>query len=787
MKDIVKNFRNIKYGPATEDAKEVNKWIANLDKPNHLYINGKLVKSKSTKTIQSINPANNSKLFTLAVANKTDVNVAVLAAKKAFPKWSSLSPIRRSKYMYALARLIQKHSRFLAVLETIDNGKPIRETRDIDIPLVARHFYYHAGWAVKLNKQNLNPIGVVGQIIPWNFPLLMLSWKIAPAIACGNTVVLKPAEFTSLTALFFAEICQKAGIPNGVINIVTGDGTTGELITQHPDIKKIAFTGSTEVGKKIIQSTAVAEKKLTMELGGKSPFIVFEDADLDSAVEGVVDAIWFNQGQVCCAGSRLLVQESIEKKFIKKLKDRMEKLRVGNPLDKSIDIGAIVAPVQLKKIRRIVNKGKKEGSKLWQPSWACPKDGLFFPPSLFTNVSPASYIAQVEIFGPVLSSLTFRTPSEAVAIANNTPYGLAASIWSENINLALDIAPKIKAGVVWINSTNLFDASCGFGGYKESGFGREGGSEGIRAYTDINIPQKKKIGLRNIKRKINIPTTIDQTPKLYIGGKQKRPDSGYSFPFYSHRNEFICDISRSNRKDVRNSVEEASKAFSKQLSNFNRSQILFYLAENLSQRKDTFIDLLINISDLNYIDAKKEFDLSCERIFYYASMADKFEGVIHNPPLRGLTMAVKEPIGVITSILDDNQPLLSLATVMSSVFANGNTNIIVPSEQTALIATLMYQVLDTSDVPAGYINILTAKQNELNLTLAQHENIDGIWAFSENAKTRSSIIKETAFNLKRFWCPKNKNIDWSSNSEEFLLEFLYQGSQVKNIWIPYGE
>ena len=783
MKDIVKNFRNIKYGPAPEDAKEVNKWIANLDKPNHLYINGKWVKSKSTKTIQSINPANNSKLFTLAVANKTDVNAAVLAAKKAFPKWLSLSPIRRSKYMYALARLIQKHSRFLAVLETIDNGKPIRETRDIDIPLVARHFYYHAGWAAKLNKQNLNPIGVVGQIIPWNFPLLMLSWKIAPAIACGNTVVLKPAEFTSLTALFFAEICQKAGIPNGVINIVTGDGTTGELITHHPDIKKIAFTGSTEVGKKIIQSTAVAEKKLTMELGGKSPFIVFEDADLDSAVEGVVDAIWFNQGQVCCAGSRLLVQESIEKKFIKKLKNRMEKLRVGNPLDKSIDIGAIVAPVQLKKIRQIVNKGKKEGSKLWQPSWACPKDGLFFPPSLFTNVSPASYIAQVEIFGPVLSSLTFRTPREAVAIANNTPYGLAASIWSENINLALDIAPKIKAGVVWINSTNLFDASCGFGGYKESGFGREGGSEGIRAYTNINIPQKKKISSRNIKRKINIPT-IDQTPKLYIGGKQKRPDSGYSFPFYSHNNKFICDIGRSNRKDVRNSVEAASKAFSNQLSNYNRSQILFYLAENLSQRKDTFTDLLINISGLNHIDAKREFDLSCERIFYYASMADKFEGLIHNPPLRGLTMAVKEPIGVITSILDDNQPLLSLSTVMSSVFANGNTNIIVPSEKTALIATLMYQVFDTSDVPAGYINILTAKQNELNLTLAQHENIDGIWAFSGDAKTRSSIIKETAFNLKRFWCPTNNNIDWSSNSEEFLSEFLHL--MVNSLYLKYA-
>ena len=755
-----------------------------IEKKN-FYINGKWTLSKSSKILQSINPSTNSKLFKLVVSSKKDVDSAVIAANKAYPKWSKLSSYKRSQYLYALARLIQKHARFLSVLESIDNGKPIRETRDIDIPLVARHFYYHAGWAVK-SKDSVKSLGVVGQIIPWNFPLLMLAWKIAPAIACGNTVVLKPAEYTSLTAIYFAELCMKAKLPNGVINIVTGDGSTGQHITNHPLVKKIAFTGSTEVGKKIIASTSNTNKKLTMELGGKSPFIVFEDADLDSAVEGVVDAIWFNQGQVCCAGSRLLIQESIEKKFIKKLKQRMEKLRVGNPLDKSIDIGAIVAPVQLKKIDSLVKKGVKEGAKLWQPSWSCPKEGLFYPPSLFTNVTPASYIAQIEIFGPVLTSLTFRTPSEAVAIANNTPYGLAASIWSENINLALDVAPKVKAGVIWINSTNLFDAACGFGGFKESGFGREGGSEGIRAYTKINLPVVRGSKKTNNKIKISLPM-IDRTPKLYIGGKQKRPDGGYSFPLNAVNNSFICDIAQANRKDVRDSVEIAAKSFAKQLSNFNRSQILFYLAENLSQRKDTFIDLLINISDLNYIDAKKEFDLSCERIFYYASMADKFEGVIHNPPFRGLTMAVKEPIGVITSILDDNQPLLSLSTVMSSVFANGNTNIIVPSEQTALIATSMYQVLDTSDVPAGYINILTAKQNELNLTLAQHENIDGIWAFSENAKTRSSIIKETAFNLKRFWCPKNKNIDWSSNSEEFLLEFLYQGSQVKNIWIPYGE
>ena len=434
----------------------------------------------------------NKKLFDLTISTKKDVDLAVNSARKAQKKWSSISSFQRSKYLYALARLIQKHSRFLAVLESIDNGKPIRETRDIDIPLVARHFYYHAGWAEKLDK-NLKPIGVVGQIIPWNFPLLMLAWKIAPAIACGNTVVLKPAEYTSLTALYFAELCTKANLPNGVINIITGDGSTGELITSHPEIQKIAFTGSTEIGKKIIQSTSSTNKKLTMELGGKSPFIVFEDADLDSAVEGVVDAIWFNQGQVCCAGSRLLVQESVEKIFIRKLKARMEKLRVGNPLDKSIDIGAIVAPVQLKKIQSIVKKGEKEGSKLWQPSWACPTDGLFYPPSIFTNVSPSSFIAQVEIFGPVLSVLSFRTPSEAVSIANNTPYGLAASIWSENINLALDIAPKIKAGVIWINSTNLFDAACGFGGYKESGFGREGGIEGIRTYQNTSLPETSNV------------------------------------------------------------------------------------------------------------------------------------------------------------------------------------------------------------------------------------------------------------------------------------------------------
>lgn len=785
MNNIIKNFKNIKYGPAPEDDKDVLKWIKNLSSPNRIYINGKWTLSKSSKTLQAINPSTNSKLFKLVVSSKKDVDSAVIAANKAYPKWSKLSSYKRSQYLYALARLIQKHARFLSVLESIDNGKPIRETRDIDIPLVARHFYYHAGWAAK-SKDSVKSLGVVGQIIPWNFPLLMLAWKIAPAIACGNTVVLKPAEYTSLTAIFFAELCMKAKLPNGVINIVTGDGSTGQHITNHPLVKKIAFTGSTEVGKKIIASTSNTNKKLTMELGGKSPFIVFEDADLDSAVEGVVDAIWFNQGQVCCAGSRLLIQESIEKKFIKKLKQRMEKLRVGNPLDKSIDIGAIVAPVQLKKIDRLVKKGVKEGAKLWQPSWSCPKEGLFYPPSLFTNVMPASYIAQIEIFGPVLTSLTFRTPSEAVAIANNTPYGLAASIWSENINLALDVAPKVKAGVIWINSTNLFDAACGFGGFKESGFGREGGSEGIRAYTKINLPVVRGSKKTNNKIKISLPM-IDRTPKLYIGGKQKRPDGGYSFPLNAVNNSFICDIAQANRKDVRDSVEIAAKSFAKQLSNFNRSQILFYLAENLQQREKTFVDLLVALCGSSPVNASKEFSQSCERLFYYAAMADKFEGNVHNPPMRGLTLAMKEPLGVMTSILSDDSPLLNLVTVMGSVFSTGNTNIIVPGQKTSLIATELYQVLDTSDVPGGYVNILTAKENELNKTLSQHENIEGIWYFGADSAQRSEIVKNTTSNIKRYWCPEEKHLDWTNASEEFLNEFLYQSTQVKNIWIPYGE
>ena len=483
---IAEKFIAMDYGPAPEDAKEALTWLEQHKRRFGNFINGSWLEPASGEYFDTVDPSNGEKLASVAQGSSADIDAAVTAARAAFPQWQSLTPHMRARYLYAIARQIQKHSRRLAVLETMDNGKPIRESRDLDIPLVARHFYYHAGWAQLLPQEfpDYSACGVVGQIIPWNFPLLMLAWKIAPALATGNTVVLKPAEFTPLTALAFAEICQEIGLPAGVVNIVTGDGSTGEALVKHPDVDKIAFTGSTEVGRAIRAATANSHKRLSLELGGKSPFIVFEDVDLDSAVEGLVDGIWLNQGQVCCAGSRLLMQESIAEPLIAKIRDRMGTLRVGPPLDKAIDIGAIVARVQLERIQRLVDQGVADGATCWQPAMTMPSRGLFFPPTLLSNVHPTSIVAQQEIFGPVLAAMTFRTPSEAVELANNTAYGLAACVWSESINVALHVSAQLKAGVVWVNSTNLFDASCGFGGYRESGFGREGGKEGLLEYLE---------------------------------------------------------------------------------------------------------------------------------------------------------------------------------------------------------------------------------------------------------------------------------------------------------------
>jgi aldehyde dehydrogenase (NAD+) len=783
-------LQTMEYGPAPESAAPALEWLKRHNEKFGHFINGGWTHTAGNAVFDSINPATGKKLATIADGSPADVDKAVKAARAAFRSWSRLSGHTRARYLYALARLVQKHSRLLAVLETLDNGKPIRETRDIDIPLVARHFYHHAGWAQLRDKEfaDYEPLGVVGQVIPWNFPLLMLAWKIAPALAAGNTVVLKPAEDTSLTALLFAEICEEAGLPKGVVNIVTGAGETGRAVVEHPGIDKIAFTGSTEVGRLIRIATAGTGKKLTLELGGKSPFVVFDDADLDAAVEGAVDAIWFNQGQVCCAGSRLLVQENVADKLYAKLRARMETLRVGDPLDKSTDIGAIVSTKQRAQIDSLVQKGVAEGATLYQPKAACP-EGCFYPPTLLSGVEPSSTVAQVEIFGPVLVGMTFRTPAEAAALANNTRYGLAASVWSENINVALDLAPKIRAGVVWVNCTNQFDASSGFGGYRESGFGREGGREGLFEYlkpkTSTASGKAPKLATkRAARRSTQALVPIDRTAKNFVGGKQARPDSGYSRQVLSPSGQVLGQVGDGNRKDIRNAVEAAAKAESwATTSGHARAQILYYCAENLSARADEFAKRLRQMTGVSPALADKEVETAIQRLFTYAAWADKFDGAVHDPPLRGVVLAMNEPQGVIGIACPDVAPLLSFVALLAPAVAMGNRVVIVPSERHPLAATDFYQVLETSDVPGGVVNIVTGDRDSLAKTLAEHGNVEAIWYFGAKDGFKA-VEAASAADLKRTWVAEGDRWPWFDGSEE--RQFLRQATQVKNIWIPYG-
>ncbi|NOC46856.1 aldehyde dehydrogenase family protein [Ruegeria sp. HKCCD7559] len=771
-------FETMEYGPAPESAAEALAWLVDQGDTFGHFIDGTF--TKPGKGFESRNPATGEVLAKLTQATQADVDAAVAAARKAQPKWEKLGGPARARYLYAIARLIQKHARLFAVLETLDNGKPIRESRDIDIPLVQRHFYYHAGMAQLMETElpDAQALGVCGQIIPWNFPLLMLAWKVAPALAMGNTVVLKPAEYTSLTALLFADICMQAGLPKGVVNIVTGDGAVGEMIVA-ADVDKIAFTGSTVVGRRIREATAGSGKSLTLELGGKSPYIVFDDADIDSAIEGLVDAIWFNQGQVCCAGSRLLVQEGIAERFYAKLRARMDTLRIGNPLDKCIDVGAVVDPVQLQTITSMVDSNTV--GHVHQAACELPANGCYYPPTLITGLETSDPLMQEEIFGPVLVSSTFRTPAEAVELANNTRYGLAATVWTENVNLALDIAPKLVAGVVWVNATNLFDAAAGFGGVRESGFGREGGWEGLAAYTR---PKGKAKPLTKVEAAMGEGAPIDpidRTAKMYVGGKQARPDGGYSKPVWGKAG-LLGHVGLANRKDVRNAVEAAAgaKGWSKTTGHL-RAQILYYIGENLSARADEFAARIDAMTGRK--DGAKEVDAAIQRLFTAAAWADKYDGQVHGVPIRGVAIAMKEPVGVIGALCADEAPLLGLVSAMAPAIAMGNRVVLVASEPYPLAATDFYQVLDTSDVPAGVVNILTGSHAELAKPLASHLNVDAVWSFS-STDLSAQIEVVSAGNLKRTWVNNATAFDWGMDHSR---RFLQASTEVKNIWVPYGE
>ena len=784
MPKVTEILATMDYGPAPEASGEVEKWLKARGRFGH-FINGSFTKPDRLFSVK--NPATGTPLAEVSQGTAADIDAAVAAARAALPGWSRLAGHERARWLYALARTVQKRERFLAVLETLDNGKPIRETRDIDVPLVARHFYHHAGWAEILADEfpGHGPVGVCGQIIPWNFPLLMLSWKIAPALAAGNTVVLKPAEYTPLTALAFAEICAEVGLPKGVVNIVTGDGETGAALVAAP-VDKIAFTGSTEVGRAIRKATAGTAKKLTLELGGKSPFVVFADADIDGAVEGVVDAIWFNQGQVCCAGSRILVAESVAATFTRRLSDRMGKLRVGDPLDKSTDLGAIVDPVQLTRIRDLVAQGQAQGAILHQAQCDLPTKGSFFAPGFLTNVAPANIVSEVEIFGPVATLTTFRTPDEAVELANNSRYGLAASVWSENINLALDVASQVKAGVVWINGTNIFDAAAGFGGYRESGFGREGGREGMLSYLAEPALKPRPEAAPIAPDTAPLPdrpaktTAIDRTAKLYIGGAQKRPDGGYSYAI-TRKGRALGLAGLGNRKDIRNAVEaaHAAKGWGK-ATGHNRAQVLYYIGENLSARAPEFTERLTS-AGVPKPDA--EVEAAIRRAFYYAAQADKFDGAVHATKSAHVTLAMPEPYGVMGIACPTDAPLLGFLSLVLPAIAMGNRVVALPSQNMPLAATDLYQVFDTSDLPAGVVNIVTGARDELAKTLAGHDDVAALW-YCGSAEGARMAQTESAGNLKVTWIVQNR--DWTGPDGQGR-PFLTRATQVKNIWVPYGE
>ena len=792
MSDPRSILESLDYGPAPESDEDARSWIARWGDAMPLFIDGAFETPAGRETFPTRNPATGETLTSITQATESDVDRAVAAARRAAPLWWDLGPAARSRHLYALSRGIQKNSRLFATLETLDNGKPIRETRDIDVPLVARHFHHHAGWARLLDETlpGSKPWGVCGQVIPWNFPLLMLSWKVAPALAAGNTVVLKPAEWTSLTALLFAELCEQVGLPPGVVNVVTGDGRCGAAVSGHGDVDKVAFTGSTEVGRIIRRQIAGSGKGLTLELGGKSPFIVFDDADLDSAVEGLVDAIWFNQGQVCCAGSRLLVAESIAEAFHRKVIARMEKLRIGSPLDKAVDLGAMVEEEHLVRVRDLCETAVAEGHSCVQSPQPLPEAGYWFPPTLFPNISPAASIAQEEVFGPVLVSMTFRSPAEAVRLANHTRYGLAASVWSQDIDTALDVSRQLHAGTVWVNCTNLFDAAAGFGGVRESGYGREGGLEGLHAYLQPATPWEDETEcgpaggtLTEVGRDALVGEGLDRTAKLFIGGKQARPDGGYSLEVRGPDGAVVGEVGRGNRKDIRNAVEAANAAREwGGKSAHLRSQILWYLAENLGPRADELAGRITAMTGVAREAAAEEVATAIDRLTWWAAWSDKYDGRIHEVPIRGLVLALHEPIGVVGVVATERHPLLGLVSLVAPLVATGNTVVSVPSESSPLAATDLYQVLDTSDVPAGVWNIVTGRHEEIVPSLAEHDAVDALW-YAGAAAGVGDIERASAGNLKRTWCPAG----FDPRSPRALgEELLRQSTRVKNVWLPHG-
>lgn len=784
-------FASPDYSAAPESPAKCMQWLDSGNRRFGHFIDGQFT-DPGTTLFDAINPANDEVLGHFTQATQADVDAAFAAAQGAFLKWSKLSGRERARYLYAIERTILRNRRDLEVLETMNNGKPFREARLADVPLAARHFGHHAALASIFEHRfpDRVPGGVVGAVIPWNFPLLMAAWKIAQIICAGNTVVIKPGDTTPVTIMYLAELFQRVGLPTGVVNIVTGDREVGRMIVSHPTPWKIMFTGSTRAGREIRKATAGSLKKVTMELGGKSPTVVCDDADLDAAVEGVVRSILFNKGEVCCAGSRLIVHEAVALRFTEMLKWRFGRIRVDDPLDKCVDLGAMNSRAQLDKVEGLIRLAEEHGAEVWQPDCSLPSTGFFVKPTLLLNISPANPVAREEVFGPVLSIMTFRTTEEAIALANNTEYGLACSVWSRDIGKAHVIASQINGGTRWINCTQQFDAAAGFGGTRESGFGREGGFEGIYDVT-LEKPITERVPAKEWDKPIGrldrwLPT-LDLTHRFLIGGALVRPDEARSFKIRSLAGELLGEVGLAGRKDVRNAVTAARGAHKKWTGAGGdlRRKVLMFMAEKLDLARLRLVQEIMLQTDCEFSTANEEINCSIDRLFYWASWAVNYGGTVQTvaQPRMQVT-ATNESIGVIGIRAPDALPLLGIVNAIAPALAMGNSVVVVAGKH-PLTAMTLVEIIQTSDVPGGVVNILTAtRPDAIAVNLANHRGVDGLWCFGE-ASIIAQIETASTCNMKRTWAVDGGSLDWRGPAGE-SLDFLRHATQVMNTWSAIG-
>ncbi|CAL1546182.1 unnamed protein product [Lymnaea stagnalis] len=795
---------DLSYGSALDAENVALNWLEKNNKSFGLYINGQWVYPDGRQTKESKNPATGKVLATTIEATEDDIKNAVISSKEAFKTWSSLAPHVRSRYLYSIARNLQKNQSLLAIVEAIDSGKPTRETRGVDIPAIIRQFYHHAGWA-QLKDTELSgwkPYGVTAVISHWSFPLMHLASRVAPALATGNTVIVFPSSKTRLSALLFAEICIQSGLPSGVVNVVTGSDS--RLLVSNPDVDKVVFVGSVDDGRGVRKLTAGTGKSLSLELSGRSPILVFEEADLDSAVEGIVEAAFFNNGQVRNSRSRLLIQELVQTQLIEKLKARMSKLTVGNNMEKNNDLGPLTDPQLCQQLKQLVD-GDHGGEK-FQVNLVTSDQANYFPPTLIYNIQTSSQVYLEEFFGPLVTAIPFRTVKEGITLANHSVYGTSASVWTENLSVALEVASQLQVGTVWVNAHNLFDAAAGVGGCKASGFGRSGGKESLFEYVlptwqNLQKPQNVNVDINKFGTASNsdlLPSAsasgespgweFNKTYKLYYGGGQKRPDSGASLPVLNYKGEVIAHVPDGGRKDIRNAVEAAVKVTGSwgRKEGHGKAQIMYYIAENLQSRFSEYVGLLSAMTGQTESEATQEVDLSIQRLFYWAAYCDKYGGSVQESTFYGVTLKLNEPVGVIGIVCPENFPFLGFISLVAPAIARGNPVIVVPSGKYPLAALGFHQVLETSDVPAGVINIVTGDGDALTKTLAEHHDVNALWYFRSGEGSKF-VEAASAGNLKRTWVSYGAERNFLDADQGQGGELLYHSTSSKNIWLPMGD